>query len=127
MFSFVDRSPEDTASAAPTRFAFLTRRLPGSRTRGILPFALFAAVQLADAALTATGVSRFGPSIEANPLVASYIAAYGLIAGLCAVKAVALSAGTILLATAQHFALALLTVLFVFGALVPWALTLAAL
>ena len=110
---------------AGTCRALLTRTLPGSRTRTILPFALFAAVQLADAALTANGVSRFGMSIEANPLVASYIDVWGLTAGLCAAKALAISAGAILHAAAQHLALALLTVIFVFAALVPWALTLA--
>ena len=84
-------------------------------------------MQLADAALTINGVSRFGLSIEANPLVASYIDMYGLVTGLCAAKALALSAGAILHVTAQYLILALLTVVFVFAALVPWTLTLASL
>jgi hypothetical protein len=104
---------------------FLSPTLPGSNTRAILAFALFAAVQVADAALTASGVSRFGMAIEANPLVASYIDVCGLIPGLCAAKALALSAGTVLHISARYFTLALLTVVFVFGALLPWALTLA--
>ena len=105
----------------------MLRTLPGSRTHAILAFALFAAVQLADAALTMTGVSRFGLSIEANPLVASCIDMYGLVTGLCAAKALAISAGAILHVTAQYLILALLTVVFVFAALVPWTLTLASL
>ncbi len=51
----------------------LSNTLPGSQTRTILALALFAAVQFADAIWTATGVSRFGLTIEANPLVASSI------------------------------------------------------
>lgn len=110
---------------ARTCRGLLTRTLPGSRTRTILAFALFAAVQVADAALTASGVSRFGMSVEANPLVASYIDVWGLTAGLCAAKAMAISAGAILHAAAQHLVLVLLTLIFVFAALVPWAFALA--
>jgi hypothetical protein len=104
----------------------LSPKLPGSDTRAILALALFAAVQFADAAMTASGVSRFGTAMEANPLVAAYINLCGLVPGLCAAKALALSAGTILHLSARYFALVLLTVLFVFGALLPWAWTLAA-
>ena len=105
--------------------ALLTPILPGSNTHAVLAFALFAAVQFADGVLTACGVWRFGVAIEANPLVASYIHICGLVPGLCAVKALALSAGTILHLSAQYFALVLLTVIFVFAALLPWAWTLA--
>jgi hypothetical protein len=112
---------------ATTRYSgLLSPTLPGSNTRAILAFALFVAVQFADAALTASGVSRFGTAMEANPLVAAYINLCGLVPGLCAAKALALSAGTILHLSAQYFALVLLTVLFVFAALLPWAVTLAA-
>ena len=103
---------------------FLARTLPGTPTHAILAFALFAAVQLADATLTAIGVSRFGVSAEANPLVASFISLCGPIAGLCAAKAVALAAGALLHAAARYLALVLLTVVFVFAALVPWAVAL---
>ena len=76
-------------------------------------------------ALTASGVARFGVSVEANPLVASYIDVCGLVTGLCAAKALAISAGAILHAAAQYFVLVLLTDIFVFAALVPWAFALA--
>ena len=105
--------------------AILTRTLPGSGTHTILILALFAAVQVADAALTAMGVVRYGPAIEANPIVASCIDTYGLLSGLCAAKAFAIGGGAILHATTQSLALVLLTVFCVFAALVPWAVALA--
>ena len=113
-----------SALATPIR-EILLRPLPGSETRAILAFALFAAVQLTDASMTAAGVSRFGVTMEGNPLVAFYIDACGLTTGLFATKALALTAGAILHASAKHFALVLLTVVFVFAAIVPWALALA--
>jgi hypothetical protein len=110
--------------ATPLR-EMLVRTLPGSETHAILAFALFAAVQVTDASLTAAGVSRFGVAMEANPLVAFYIDACGLITGLCATKALAITAGAILHASSRYLALVLLTVIFVFAAIVPWALALA--
>jgi hypothetical protein len=111
-------------AATPLR-EMLIRPLPGSKTHAILAFALFAAVQVTDASLTAAGVSRFGVSMEANPLVAFYIDACGLMTGLFATKALAIAAGAILHASARYLALAVLTVIFVFAAIVPWALALA--
>jgi hypothetical protein len=111
-------------AATPLR-EILLRPLPGSQTHAILAFALFAAVQLTDASLTAAGVSRFGVSIEGNPLVAFYIDACGLMTGLCATKALAIAAGAVLHTCAKYLALVLLTVIFVFAAIVPWALALA--
>jgi hypothetical protein len=105
----------------------LARRLPGSQTRAVVLLALFAAVQLADASLTLAGVSEFGPGAEANPIVLFYINTWGLVGGLVGVKAVALASGVVLHAMSKHLALALLTVVFVFGALVPWSFALAAL
>ena len=119
------RSAVTPSPAATTRSGgFLARTLPGTPTHAILAFALFAAVQLADATLTLIGVSRFGVSAEANPLIASFISLCGPIAGLCAAKAVAIVAGAILHAAARYLALVLLTVVFVFAALVPWAVAL---
>jgi hypothetical protein len=95
--------------------------LPGTRTRAILPFALFTAVQIADACLTVLGVARFGSTAEANPLVAFCINMCGLTAGLAAVKGVAIVAGAVLHVRSEHLILAVLTVIFVFGAVVPWS------
>ena len=103
----------------------LSLPLPGSETRAILPFALFTAVQIADACLTLTGVNRFGAGAEANPFVAYCISTCGVSAGLATVKGVAILAGAVLHARSEHLILAVLTVIFVFAALVPWSWALA--
>lgn len=41
-------------------------------------FGLFLAVQFADAVQTVSGISRFGPAIEANPILSFYVAALAL-------------------------------------------------
>jgi hypothetical protein len=101
--------------------------LPGADTRAISAFALFTAVQAADAGLTAMGVSRFGVVIEANPLVASCIHAYGVLCGLLLAKSLAIFLGAILHVTSQTLVLVGLTVFCVFAALVPWSVALASL
>jgi hypothetical protein len=93
--------------------------LPGSQTRAIGGLALFAAVQLADASLTAMGISRFGIGVEANPLVAFSISTCGL-TGLVGAKAVAVAGGAVLYARSRHLILAGLTVFSVFAAVLPW-------
>jgi len=104
---------------------FLARPLPGTRTRAIVSLALFTAVQVADASMTAVGVRRFGLGAEGNPLVSFYIQTWGLAAGLMGAKLIAVAAGLVLHALSRHLELALLTVVFVFGAIVPWAWALA--
>jgi hypothetical protein len=113
-------------STACTAFDVASRRLPGSRTPAILPFALFTAVQVADAWLTVLGLARFGVTAEGNPLVALCISVCGVTTGLIAVKAMAIAAGALLLVRAEHLILTALTVVFVFAAVVPWAWALAA-
>ena len=101
-----------------------TPALPGSHTRAIWAFALFLAVQFADAAQTAYGISRFGPAIEANPILSFCIAAFGTGAALVGAKMVAVVGGAALHACSYHFILVALTVAYVFGAVVPWAVVL---
>jgi hypothetical protein len=99
--------------------------LPGTATHAVLVLGLFAAVQIADAALTAIGVSRYGLAAEGNPLIAFYMSNWGVAVGLAVAKSIALSSAIVLHLCAQHLIVALLTVLFVFGAVVPWAWALA--
>ena len=101
-----------------------TLTLPGSRSRAIWTLGLFVAVQFADAVLTVTGISRFGPGIEANPILSFCAAAFGVSAALVGAKTVAIIGGATLHILSQHFILAALTVACVFGAIVPWALVL---
>ncbi len=103
----------------------MQRKLSGSETRGIAILALFASVQLADAIWTAQGIARFGAGIEANPLLAFLVSTCGVAGALIAAKGVAIASGALLHATARDLALSVLTVAYVFGAIVPWAWTLA--
>ena len=101
-----------------------TLPLPGSHTRAVWALALFIAVQFADAAQTVYGISRFGPAIEANPILSMCIAAFGAGTALFGAKMVAVIGGAALHVCSYHFVLVVLTVAYVFGAVVPWALVL---
>lgn len=94
--------------------------LPGTTTRGIAAVALFTAVQAADGILTLAGVARFGPAIESNPLIAASIAALGAGATLSIAKVIAVLLATMLHGFRCHLVLALLTVFYVFVAVLPW-------
>ena len=107
-------------SAPPYVRTFATLTLPGSATRGLAAVALFAAVQVADGALTLAGVARFGPAVESNPLLAMSIAALGAGASLSVAKTTAILLATLLHGARCHLALALLTILYVFAAVLPW-------
>ena len=98
-----------------------TARLPRSRTRAIWVVALFAVVQLADGALTLAGIQRFGPSAEGNPILAFYMTACGVVATVVAAKCLTVVLAVALHARACYLALAALTVLYVLGAIAPWA------
>ena len=101
-----------------------TSTLPGSQSRAIWTLALFVAVQCADAIQTISGISQFGPAIEANPILSFYASVFGAGAALVGAKAVAIIGGVTLHALSQHFILAVLTVACVYGAIVPWAMVL---
>ena len=101
-----------------------TLTLPGSNSRAIWTLALFVAVQCADAIQTISGISQFGPAIEANPILAFYASAFGASTALVGAKTVAIIGGATLHVLSQHLILAALTVACVFGAIVPWAMVL---
>ena len=100
-------------------------RLPNSSTRAVLAFALFAAVQLADAVLTQRGIERFGLAAEANPLIGFTMRSFGITTALASWKLFAVLAGAVLHVSERHLALAILTLFAVFAAAVPWAWILA--
>jgi hypothetical protein len=83
--------------------------------------ALFVAVQLADAAMTLAGVQRFGPIAEGNPLLAFCIVSCGATKTIVTAKCGAVVLATGLYARACYLVLAALTVVYVFGAIGPWA------
>jgi len=115
------------ARAATTRRSLrsrLTAQLPGSRTPAITLLALFAAVQALDAALTWTGIIRFGAGVEANPLLALSFAYIGAGATLGVAKLFAIGCAFVLHVRSHYLVLSVLTLLYVYGAIVPWSWTL---
>jgi len=97
-----------------------TITLPGSETRAFSALALFAAVQLADGALTLAGVARFGPGAESNPILFVSMMTLGAGTALSIAKLLAILLATVLHAARLHTALALLTIFYVFAAVLPW-------
>src|ERR1051326_131620 len=69
--------------------------LPGSQTRALWTLALFAAIQLADGALTAAGIAEFGPHIEGNPLIDFAARGVGIGVALIGAKLFAVFCGTL--------------------------------
>ena len=98
--------------------------LPGSATRALSAVALFAAVQIADVSLTLDGIGRFGSAIEANPVLAWAMSLLGAGVTLWGAKVLALLCGAVLYKRERHLILTLLTILYVFGAVVPWSMIL---
>jgi len=80
----------------------------------------FLIVQFLDGAFTYLGVTMWGPGIEANPIVSSAVATAGLGAGLAAAKLVAIACGIVLHLRRVHNLVALLTMVYVAAAILPW-------
>jgi len=102
----------------------VSKPLPNSRTKALWALALFVAVQVADGILTAVGVARFGPGVEANPLLVHSIETFGTGAALIGAKAIAIIGGSVLHAYSYYLVLAVLTVGYVYVTLLPWAMLL---
>lgn len=81
----------------------------------------FVAVQVLDGVLTYIGLRTFGLEIEANPIVAWYAEAFGPAAGLAAAKLFAIGCASVLYVTARHRTVAVLTILYLACAIMPWA------
>jgi Domain of unknown function (DUF5658) len=80
----------------------------------------FVLVQALDGAMSYVGVSLHGPGIEANPLVAWYLGAFGPAVGFTVAKLFAVTCGAVLYMTARHRWVAILTLVYVVFAVVPW-------
>jgi hypothetical protein len=80
----------------------------------------FVVVQALDGAMSYVGVSLHGPEIEGNPLVAWYLSALGPAVGFTMAKLFAVTCGAVLYMTARHRWVAILTIVYVVFAVVPW-------
>jgi len=103
----------------------LATPLTAPQTRAAWVLIAFAATQLADGVMTAAGTAQYGTSIEANPLLVFLFGVLGTSTALVAVKLFAIGCATLLYLGSKHLALRILTVVYVFAALVPWTFVLA--
>ena len=99
----------------------LTDRGVAGRTRfGDAVLLVFAVAQVCDGVCTYVGVHAFGPSVEANPIVAWYMAGLGVGTALIAAKGMAFSCAALLHFCAFHRTLAVLSAVYTVAAVVPW-------
>jgi hypothetical protein len=89
-------------------------------TFGDLVVVVFLVVQCLDGVLTYLGVSIWGPSVEANPLISTAMAVAGPIPGLAGAKLVAIAFGIVLHLRRVHNIVALLTLIYLTVAILPW-------
>jgi hypothetical protein len=87
---------------------------------GDLVLVAFLLVQCFDGVFTYVGVSAFGLSIEANPIVAGLMTHLGHGPGLLSAKMVAVFLGICLHIHEVHLAIATLTGFYAAAALAPW-------
>jgi uncharacterized membrane protein len=80
----------------------------------------FVIAQLCDGVLTYVGVHTFGQSIEANPILSWYIAAFGAGAALIAAKGLAIACALLLYRFARYWTIGALTVMYFAMAVQPW-------
>jgi hypothetical protein len=80
----------------------------------------FVLAQFLDGTFTYVGISMWGPGIEGNPLISSVVSYAGLGVGLAGAKLFAVSLGIALHLWRVHNVVALLTVIYFVGAILPW-------
>jgi hypothetical protein len=100
--------------------ARLYRRWDTGSRFGDIVVLLFLVAQCLDGGFTYLGISFWGPGVEGNPLISSAVSYAGLGLGLAGAKLFAVALGIALHIGRVHNALALLTGIYVFGAIVPW-------
>jgi hypothetical protein len=81
---------------------------------------LFLLVQACDGVFTYTAVRAYGIAAEGNMVLATWMMLVGPFPTLFVAKAVAASGGVLLYSRGIHRTLALLTLLYVLGAIGPW-------
>jgi hypothetical protein len=87
---------------------------------GDLAVLVFLLTQCLDGVFTYLGISIWGPQIEANPLIVSAIDAVGVLGGVSAAKVLAITFGIVLHLRRVHNLVAMLSVVYVAGAILPW-------
>ena len=83
---------------------------------------LFLIAQACDGAFTYAGVRAYGIGAEGNMILGTWMVLVGPFPTLVVAKAVAAGGGVLLYSRGVHRTLALLTVLYICGAIGPWIL-----
>jgi len=96
------------------------RSMSEQRTIGDIALTSFILLQLVDWIATYRGLTVFGTSIEANPLLRFLMERYDIILVLTAFKIFAALAGSFLHFVNRHSVVAALTVLYALFAIIPW-------
>jgi len=87
---------------------------------GDIALVVFLIAQASDGVLTYVGVSTYGLHMEANPLIGWLMTVLGEGAALATAKAAAVGFGIALHLSAVHRAVAVLAVVYLTVAVVPW-------
>ena len=85
-----------------------------------LTLLVFLTFQAADGLMTYGAASLFGPSAEGNPIIAAWIQLLGPGPAILAAKVMASAGGVLLYRRGVHTWLTAVTLLYAFGALLPW-------
>ena len=100
----------------------LLHRTVAERSRfGDAVIVLFLLAQAADGVMTYVGVTTLGIHLEANPLLASLMDAFGSGTAVTGAKIVASGLGISLHLIGVHRILAILTGIYLVAAVLPWA------
>jgi uncharacterized membrane protein len=108
-------------SVAVWRSLVPLRQTLATRSRfGDAVIVLFLLAQAADGVMTYVGVTTLGVHVEANPLLASLMGMIGQGTAVAGAKLVAVGLGISLHLVGVHRILAILTGIYVVGAILPW-------
>jgi len=102
------------------RSATVMNRHPVRSIFGDVILLVFLLAQLMDGVFTYVGIATFGETIEANPLLAWYIAMFGPAVALIGAKMVAIACAATLHVFARHRTVAVLTLVYLAAAVWPW-------
>ena len=94
--------------------------MQGRSLFGDLVLLAFLFAQASDGALTYLGVHLFGLDIEANPVAAWYIAAFGVGIAVILLKTFAVACAATLHLRSRHRTIGMLTILYLGAAVWPW-------
>jgi hypothetical protein len=107
---------------AAGRLAMFTPNATQHRSRfGDIVIVAFLVAQVLDGLFTYLGVKTFGPAAEGNPLLFWLMNSVGEGPALAGAKLMAGTFGIALHLTAVHKVIAVLTLVYIGAALVPWA------